>query len=258
MQILTLTSDYGIKDQYIAVIKAIILSKVKQKIQFIDITHSLKKFDIIQAAYVVKNSYKFFPENTIHLILVNSSSEIQSNYIFAKYKNHFFLAPNNGVLTLIIDEKEIKANLINFDNNSNTGTFEFIGKPLEFLCDFLNNKQTFQFDNTIDDMVFKSYPSIIKKDNLLQGKIIHIDDYGNLITNINYKLFENARKKRRFRILFQKYKIENLSKNYFDLAPGNILALFNSYGLLEIAVSFGNASTLFNPKSYDEVLIEFL
>src|SRR6266536_97913 len=217
MPLLTLTSDIGNQDYLVGAVKAQLL-KANPDFQLIDISHNIPPFNYPQAAYVCRNAIKNFPPFTYHLILVNLFESKPEQLLLAFHNKQYFLCADNGLLTMILEEKP------------------------ELMIGIALNKTVIK--NTIKPLV---------SDNWIEGQIIFIDNFENVIVNITRSQFEEQRKGRRFKIVFKRDEvIDNISESYADVAEGEKLALFNSAGYLEIAINKGNAAGLFGLKGFSE------
>lgn len=258
MPIVTLTTDLGLNDHYVGAVKGAILS-LSPDITIVDITHNIPAFNILQAAFTLKNSFHFFPKGTIHIMGVNPEADEGTDHLAILYKEHYFIGANNGVFSLIFDQKPEKVVQLNFSlqadyltfptkdiftraacHIANGGTLELIGKPLDHILERTN----FQ---------------AVSVGNIIKGMIIHIDHYGNIITNVEENFFTSFAQKRNFMINLRSgdYDINSISKAYNDVPEGEKLALFSSSGLLEIAINKGNASSLLGMKYGHSIMIEF-
>ncbi len=255
MQTVSLTTDFGRTDFYAAVLKAAILQR-QPTACLVDITHEIPNFDILRAAFLVKNAWASFPKNTVHIIAVNNFYATDFRFLALERGGHFFLAPDNGVLSLIFDdlaaselrELEIPAGsplplrdvfADAFGHLALEIDFEKIGAPVE------NFSQRIHFQP-------------VTTPKLIRGAVMHIDFFENVVVNISRETFEKVANGRPFSLHFRRNDpITRLSKNYADAPLGEPLCLFNSAGLLEIAVNMGRAATLFGLKMEDLVQVDF-
>jgi S-adenosylmethionine hydrolase len=252
MPLITLISDIGEKDFITGAIKGQLL-RYRQDNNIIDISHSLSAFNYPQAAYVCRNAIKNFPTGTFHLILVNIFDEDSNHLILAEHNGHFIGCANNGLLTMILEEEPQKYVGLLLDQNVQKSTLFYTNVFAKAINDLQNGK-------TIEEVGEKSVPLEIKYhlqptagDDWLEGQIIFIDNFENVIVNINKIQFEEHRKGRRFSIIFKRDEIiEELSNSYADVQEGEKLAFFNSAGYLEIAINKGNAAGLFGLQGYAE------
>ena len=258
MAIVTLTTDLGLKDHYVGVVKGNLL-KLCPNLQIIDISHEIKPFNILEAAFTLKNSFQEFPEGTIHILGVNPDSGADSAHLAVAYKGHYFIGADNGIFSLILEDKAEKIIALNIQQNPDSisfptkdiyakaaahlvkgGTLEMIGQTKEHI----NERTLFQ---------------AVSIENIIKGMVIYIDHYGNILTNIDEPFFKAFGRGRDFSIVFRHgdYNINQISKAYNDVPEGEKLALFSSSNLLEIAMNKGNASRLLGLQELDSIRIEF-
>ncbi|MBN2212626.1 MAG: SAM-dependent chlorinase/fluorinase [Bacteroidales bacterium] len=257
MPIITLTSDWKNNDYYVGSIKGKILCLCPD-ITIIDISHSIQSFSISQAAYVVRYSYSDFPEGTIHIIAVNSEHSPDKPHIAVRAMNQYFIACDNGLITLIIEKdpdeavvlpEKMKGNAAatDIDIFARTACELAKGRPLKELGKkHINLKRQVPMLPTIDESV-------------INGTIVYIDSFRNAITNINKALFDKIGRKRKFDIYIQSnhYRVSKINKYYSESSVGDLLVLFNSIGFLEIAINNGNAADLLNLSTGSAVRIKF-
>ncbi len=255
MQIVSLTTDYGSKDYYVAELKASLLN-AKNDFTFIDISHDIDRFDIVQAAFYLNNTISSFAPGTIHIVAVNCIYKRKSEYICFEKDGHYFIGPNNGVFSLVfnhIDEKQVftiqppdpAPNNINRIFSHAAGCLAHglpvseIGPPVEQF----NTKLVIQ-------------PVVTA--NQIRATIIHIDHFDNVVVNLRRELFEKVRNNRRFELYYKPNEpITFLSRDYGDVAIGDALAFFNSAGYLEIALNMDKASAMLNLSKNEMIQINF-
>ncbi len=257
MPIITLTSDWNNCDYYVAAIKGQILGLCPDA-TIVDISHRIQPFSISQAAYVVRNSFKNFPDETIHIIAVNSETGPDKPVVVVKAMNHYFIGCDNGLFMLIIDnepdevialpqKKRGQSAITEIEIFARTACDLSRGKPLKELGKkYVNLKRQVPIIPTIDESV-------------INGTVVYIDSFRNAITNINAELFEQIGKKRKFEIYIQSnhYRVNKINKYYSESSIGELLVLFNSIGFLEIAINNGNAADLLNLSVGSAVRIKF-
>lgn len=273
MQIITLTSDLGVTDHYLAVIKGSILSLVSDA-TIVDITHNVKAFDIAQASFFIKNCFESFPAGTIHLIGVDcepilnfGAKEHSSIPAILLYKGHYFVSNDNGIFSLIVEEDQFEGFWTVDDVLSNPNAFLFPLKNIlvPIVCKLAQKVDIKTFASEEERFNRKVTINPVIDSNLIIGNIIHVDHYGNLITNIDKELFERYGKDIPFTIYFRRkeYFIDEISKTYSEVPDGEKLALFNSNNVLEIAINrgttsqHGGANALFGLGVGDSIRIEF-
>ena len=264
MNIITLTTDFGTDDEYAGIMKGVILS-LNPAAVIVDITHHIDPQDLVQAAYSIYSSYRFFPQGTVHVVVVDPTVGSDRNIIAFKIMDHIFLAPDNGVLTLLINERNINS-IARIDNTSYfldpvSRTFHgrdifapvsahlSMGVPIKKLGTPVAQK------NLICLSILEPYFS---DNGELVGSIVSIDHFGNLITNINLDYLEkidNTFPGKKLCINLGGDKISGLSPNYNSTTPGHPLAIIGSRGYLEISVNGGNAANHFMVEKGDIVRI---
>jgi S-adenosylmethionine hydrolase len=258
MSIITLTTDFGLKDYYLGALKGKIIRECPQA-RIIDISHEISKHSIVEAAFVLKNAFPEFPEGSIHLIGVKTQTAEQIEHVIVKYRGHFFIGTDNGVFSMLLEEKPEKvlrlavrpdSELLSFPTKdvlakaachlARGGTMEVIGQPHEGLAE----KET--------------YVPIVEG-NSIRGSVIYIDSYSNAVTNISKDMFERLGKGRSFSIdtKVRGYSMSKIRKQYNEVSRGERLAIFGTNGLLEICMNEGNAGQLMNLKFSDTVTITF-
>ena len=276
MAIITLTTDFGIKDHFAGAVKGALLSEISEA-KVVDISHDISPFSILEAAYVIQNAFSSFPVGSIHIIGVDSEISEENKHIVVQLNDHYFICANNGIMSMICTEinpqKIVEVNIHDKISTSfpvldvfvkvaahiaRGGTLEVIGKLI----------------TTIKPI--KNISPIIKDEgNQLIANVIYIDHYGNVINNIKKHFFESVQKGRRFEISARNHKFKRIYNHYSDIVDFNIpietrndegqgLVVFNSSDFLEIAVyrsnltTVGSASTLLGLNMMDTVSIHFL
>jgi S-adenosylmethionine hydrolase len=256
MAIITLTTDLGLKDYYVSAVKGSILSQLPD-VTLVDISHLVPSFNIQEAAYILKNSYPSFPEGTIHIIGVNAEATAQHAHIALQVSGHFFIGADNGIFSLLFDKTPDKIVELNIRHDSNNPTFPTRDVFAKAACHLARGGSI--------DLIGTAKPGVNERilfrpvsigDNL-RGSIIYIDSYNNVVTNITRKLVNETGKGRAFSIRFGSHEIEKLSVVYNDVVEGEILAMFNAAGHLEIAMNRGKASQLLNLHMGDTITLIF-
>ncbi|WP_396590077.1 S-adenosyl-l-methionine hydroxide adenosyltransferase family protein [Allomuricauda sp. R78024] len=276
MAIITLTTDFGHKDHFVGAIKGTILNNLPE-VSIVDISHAISPFNIQECAYILKNAYRSFPIGTVHVVGVDSELSPENQHIVVLVDGHYFVSANNGVISLITSEiqpeKVMQVNIPNLNSASfpvldvfvqvachiaRGGKLEVIGKPFDAL------RELKEFE-----------PRVTNDGKTIIGNVIYIDNYGNVITNIQRGLFEAYRNGRSFEVIARTNKIKTIHNSYNGIinynlekgqrrGPGDALALFNSASYLELAIyksdqnTVGGASTLLGLNYRDTVTINFL
>lgn len=250
MSIITLLTDFGIDDEYVGVMKGVIL-KINPSVKIVDITHRIDPQDIIQAAYTLSASYTFFSTPCVHLIVVDPGVGTGRNILAFEKAGHVFVAPDNGVLSLVFKNEEepklIKVENTDFFLESLSRTFHGrdifapVGAHITSGVDLNRLGPIIHPDDII--RINDLSPSVSAQGDLL-GKVISIDRFGNLITNIDSDALSTFCKNNSgwsARIEIGKQIITGLCETYADGAVRTPVALIGSRGYLEVAVNKGSA-----------------
>ena len=252
MPILTLTSDIGNQDYLASGVKAQLL-QINSDFQIIDISHNIPPFNYPQAAYVCRSAIKNFPPFTYHIILVNLFDSKPEQLLLAYHKDQYLLCADNGLLTMILEEKPELVIGIPLDKLAVKNTIyctTIMGKVVNQL---VNGESIKDIGEPDVSYLEKHHLRPLLDNNWIEGQIIFIDNFENVIVNITHEQFEEQRKGRSFRIVFKRDEmIDRISESYADVNEGEKLALFNSAGYLEIAINKGNAAGLFGLKGFSE------
>ena len=255
MQTVSLTTDFGRRDFYAAVLKAAILQR-QPAACLVDITHEIDHFDILRAAFLVKNAWSSFPTGTIHIIAVNNFYAPEFRFLALERNGHFFLAPDNGVLSLIFDDlQNTELRALDFPPESAMPLRDVYANAVAHLGLELGFEK---IGSPVEHFAQRIHFQPVTTPKLIRGAVMHIGFFENVVLNISRETFEKVANGRPFSLHFRRNDpITRLSKNYTDAPLGEPLCLFNSAGLLEIAVNMGRAATLFGLKIEDLVQVDF-
>ncbi|HRH10576.1 MAG TPA: SAM-dependent chlorinase/fluorinase [Bacteroidia bacterium] len=277
MGIVTLTTDLGYRDPYLAIVKAGLLAG-SPNLQIIDLSCDIKDNTISDAAFILKNSLVYFPANTIHLVAVKfivESSQLSkpnhidnTRYLITKYKDQFIVCPDNGLFTLIDPAFNEVVYQLYFEDNSKhhfflKDVFVDVARLILLEGEGKSLEEIMKEHGTIATDYYKAvqFESFVDK-NVLRGKGIYVDDFGNIITNITRQQFQEVIGKKSFSITLPGTRINSIQRTYDDVKLGQPLVLFNSFGNLEVAVNGGSAQKMLCPRDvgakFDfNLLIEF-
>lgn len=252
MPLVTLTTDFGLQDPYLAILKGTLLCETPD-LYLVDISHNVKNFDIVQAAYIFKTAFRSFPPGTIHLIMVNDLSATAPSYLVFKQFDQFFICPDNGIMGLIMEKHQGAVYRIGpspeFGNKKN----------IALLINKLTRKLPLeQLGELTEEIVQRFTLQPVITNNQIRGTIIYIDNYENAISNIKRKLFEQVGAQRPFEISFKRHpSIEALSTHYGSVEVGTPLCLFNQADYLEISINMGKAASLLGLRLEEMIQIDF-
>lgn len=258
MPIITLTTDLGLDDHYVGALKGSIYSIYPEAV-VVDITHNIPAFHTITAAFVLKNSYYRFPKGSIHVLGVNPDLKEDSDFLAILYNEHYFIGTNNGIFSLIFDQKPDKLVKINIPREDNYLSFPLGDILIKAACHLAKGGTLEFIGNPVEHMLEKTAYRAISQGNTIRGIVIHVDRYGNAISNIDEHFFNSFGKNRKFSIEISgsSYDINKISATYNDESDGEKLAIFSSSKLLEIAINNGDASKLLGLRIGSGIRIEF-
>ena len=256
MGIITLTSDWGLKDYYGAAVKGSVYTYYPQA-TVVDVSHLIPPFDIIQASLILKNSYRNFPPGTVHLVEVKAQAVENIAHLAILADGHYFIGADNGIFSLVLDHKPEA--MIEILSDNHLSCFPARDIYVKAACHLAQGGKIEILGNPAEKMVEKTMLRPVIEESAIRGSIVYIDDYGNIITNISSELFGQVAKGRRFNIYLRRfeYEISSIQKGYGQVAEGEKLALFNSAGYLEIAINEGKASSLLGLGYNDSIRIDF-
>jgi S-adenosylmethionine hydrolase len=256
MSIITLTTDWNKSDYYVGAVKGKILCR-DSSIQIVDISHQVQPFNIMQAAFILRNCCYNFPEGTVHLIAVNAALGPKRALLVFEIRKQFFIAPDHGIVGLIQSEKPDR--IFKVKNDKEVSNFLCLDI---FIDAAMNIIKGVEFDSFLEPVAeYESqipYRPVIEK-NLINGSVIYIDSFSNAITNISKETFDKVGQGKPYEIFVQSnhYKLDHINNTYSDSISGELLALFNSIGLLEIAINHGNVADLLNLTINSAIRVKF-
>jgi S-adenosylmethionine hydrolase len=242
MAIVTLLTDSGETDHYVAAIKAKILS-VNPGLTLVDISHKIAPCDVAHGAFVLRNVFRDFPKGTVHLVGVDATGFAGGTHIAIQLEDYFFVGADNGLLGLISDKPHQLAVDINSINPVET-TFpekEIFAAAAAKLASGVNISTLGKPMTSFKKMIDRSVKATRK---LIAGHVVRVDNFGNLITNIAKKDFDILSQGKTYTVQFGGEKFRKVHTHYFQAEQGDCFLLFNNLGLLEIGIYKGRASEL--------------
>lgn len=258
MSIITLTSDLGANGHYPAIIKGVILS-LYPSATLVDVTHSIEAFDRMHAAYVIKHMFRAFPNGSIHLVSIDPEDTPTPTGLVMQYQDHYFIGPDNGLLSLISEgaaERIVRIEnegLVRADYPRSFRAARYFAPTAAFLA----SGGTLEEIGPDTEMKELRWGAPSYTDNCLRGKIIHIDKFGNAITNIEKTGFLSLKQERRFEIYIRNVRLQRIVNTYSDVRKADALAIFGESDMLEIAMREASAAELLGLKVHDMITIEF-
>jgi hypothetical protein len=282
MSIITLTTDYGLKDHFVGALKGKILTEYPEA-AIIDISHDIDPFNTAETSYTIGAAYKSFPKSTVHLIGVDAELNKENQHIAVQWNDHYFVSADNGILSMlsqkIVPQKMVAINIHDRLPTDATDLDVFVTVACHLAKGGLLN--VIGKEITALKPATELQPTVSSDKNAIKGYVIYIDHFGNVVTNISKQLFLDTAKGRPYEIPMMQHKnqkksspIKNIWAKYSDIAhagkygikdyEGDKLAIFNEAGFLEIAIfrsnplNVGSAASLLGLGYRDVITVNFL
>lgn len=265
MQIVTLTTDWGLSDYYVGVVKGRLHSMIDD-LTIVDITHEIDDYNLLKTSFIVKNACFQYPEGTIHIIDVNSYEQAATetsktkSYIVVKHKEQYYICTDNGLPSAIFEDDEVEITDINLYNETDYYTFSALDLFPKVVKMIANNHSIDNIGNRLDSFFNKitkkqyiEYPN----SNSILLHVIYVDKYGNVFLNIKDYEFKQVRNNRSFSIKIAKFTIDSISLSYADVRIGEPLLTISSSGYLQLALREANYSKLLGTTVGDPIQIFF-
>ncbi len=254
--IVTITSDFGRRDYHLALIKGSILRQTPDA-RIIDISHEVANYNIVEGAFLFRHAWQAFPVGTIHLLSINDFDQPDRPFLAFTHEGHHFIGPDNGLFSLVFADRP-------------SGIFQISTEDIELsrfpIADILAQAvghlaQDFPVGGlgvAVEEWIERITLRPVTGPNHIRGSVVYVDQFDNVILNIDRALMENVGGGRPFQLFFKRHSpINQLSEHYHDVPVGEMLCCFNSADLLEIAINMDRAAGLLGLKVEDTVQIDF-
>ena len=258
--IITLTTDFGLEDPYVGQVKGAILKR-NLSVRIIDICHSIPAHDILTAAIAISTSYKYFPRGSIHLVIVDPGVGSQRRILAAEAENHLFIAPDNGVLSLLFKNDRIQAihrvenaSLFPSEVSSTFHARDIMAPVAAALAEGMPLDDVGPTAK-ISSCIHLDLPEPVISDTKIDGQVLHIDHFGNIRTNITTADLSKFQPSSFSGVRIKGHQINSISSAYADSPFGSLLAVIDSAGYLEIAVNRGSAAQLTKCRIGDPLIV---
>ena len=261
-KIVTLTTDFGLRDPYVAEMKAVIL-KISPDAKIVDITHEIEKFSVRMGAYILAAACPYFPKGTVHVVVIDPGVGTERKAILIQTENGYFVGPDNGVLALAAKSQSIK-HVYRIENPKFmlpriSHTFhgrDFFAPAAAHLA---NGIPPSEFGPEISEIVTPKYAKITKRRNTLTGEVIHIDGFGNIITNLREEDCEFVGVRKTVKLKLKDIRLRlKLCKAYSEAKAQQPLVIIGSHNFLEISINQGNAAENFQIRVGDNVTLYYV
>lgn len=258
-RIVTLTTDFGLRDPYVAEMKAVILN-IASNTKIVDITHQIEKFNIRMGGYILAAASSYFPDGTIHVVVVDPGVGTERKAILVQTKTSYLIGPDNGVLALAAESQGIK-HIYRIENSKfmrPEASHTFHGRDIfaPVAAHLANEIPSSEFGPRISEMVMPKFAEITRRKNMLIGEAIYVDGFGNIVTNLTQKDLETMDIKKKVNLNLENTRVHlKLCKAYAEVDVGQPLAIIGSHNFLEISVNQGDAAEKFQTKVGDTVIL---
>ena len=256
MAIITLLSDWGTTDYYVAAVKGKILNLLPDA-TIVDISHNIRHFDVVHAGFTIRNCYKSFPEGTIHLLCVNEDLDQDVVPVVVKFNGQYFIGADNGIFDYIIDGPLEEVYKIDLMQDGEVFTFGCLSRFVNVAALLAKGSPLSAVGDKLESFTTASVFKAAVHSHCLVGNVIHVDDYGNAITNISSELFDKVIGYNKVEVIVEGYVITDISERYSDVPQQELVVVFGSHGFLEVAMNCGSASSLCGVKVGSRVTINY-
>lgn len=253
--IITLTTDFGLQDHYVSAMKAVILGIYPQA-QIVDISHQIPPQDIMAGAWVVKNAAFLFPEHSIHVVVVDPGVGTDRRPIALRSNKQIFIGPDNGIFSLLDTPYTDEAYHLSekkFWRSQLSSTFHGRDIFAPVAAHLASGVELALLGKKITDLVKYHWAVPIADKDGLQGWVVHVDRFGNLITNISQELVEENIGRRKVKIYVGNTVIDHFVNTFGDVEEGEPVGFIGSSGMLEIGINKGNAANMLSADKGSQV-----
>jgi len=249
MRIVTLITDYGTGDYYVGVLKGVILS-IAPEVGLVDVTHDIEPHSIMDAAFVLRQVWPCFPPGTIHLVVVDPGVGSPRRILLGRYADRFVVAPDNGLVTWLHRDYPTQAMYVIDDQRyflpSVSATFDgrdIMAPVAAHLARGVNPQAFGPLTDRVEILPLAHRAEVVEHG--LRGRVIYVDRFGNLVTNIHNEQLTSTGARRTWEVVVEGSSVGPVRRAFFEVPPGEPLAFIGSTGLLEVAVNQGSAAQRF-------------
>jgi len=259
---ITLTTDFGLSDHFVGTIKGVILG-INPEVTLIDICHEVRSYDILDGAFTIAQAYRQFPARTIHLVVVDPGVGTQRRPLLVSTDKHYFVCPDNGVLSLVMNREEHTVRHVTADHyflNPVSNTFHGRDVFAPIAAWLTRGVESAKFGEFVTDYVHFQPPKPKPvNEKLIKGVVLKVDKFGNVITNFTPDDVPQLFKENppAFKIVAGKAEITRLNLAYTQSAPGDLFAIVGSTGYLELATNRGAAAKILGVEKGSDVGVVF-
>ncbi|NNF02958.1 MAG: SAM-dependent chlorinase/fluorinase [Rhodothermales bacterium] len=246
--IITITTDFGTQDGYVAAMKGVMLG-VCPDVRFVDVSHDIEAQDVMEGAFVLRNVVDHFPPGTVHLAVVDPGVGTDRRPVAVSLGGHRFVGPDNGLFSLVLSGRQPES-IVALSNPDiwtqaePSSTFHGRDVFAPAAAHLAAGRDMADLGDPVESLASMHWALPISDDQGIQGWVVHVDRFGNCITNISRKLVRDASGGRSFKCYVGNAIIKEMNPTYARATPGDPTLLFNSSDMLEVAIFRDNASEL--------------
>lgn len=258
MTILTLTTDFGTRDYYVAAVKGVILS-IAPHVRLVDVTHDVEPHNVAHGAFLLRQIWPWYPPGTIHLAVVDPGVGSTRRIIVARVDGRFLVAPDNGLVTFIRRDSPVEAAHVvenpRYTTPVPSATFHGRDIMAPVAANLANGVDPHEFGSLTDQLQALDVPFRAQmQGTVLQGSVLYVDRFGTLITNIHQEQLGGKGGEKSWEVYVNGRPLGPIRSTFSDVAPGEALAFPGSDRFLEVAVNRGSAVERFGPP--EKVVVE--
>jgi S-adenosylmethionine hydrolase len=258
MPVVTLTTDWGLRDHYLAAFKGRLISRMPD-VRLVDVSHSIQPYNVLDASYILKNAYPHFPSGSIHYSGIKGKTlqGVRPELTVVSCDGHYFIGLDSGIFSLMLGDKQKTVHAVPGKGFFNS--YDWVETIVDSICRLVEGQHPADFAQERPGVSPSFAPQPVADADSIRASVIFIDDFENLVLNVRQEFFEKIRKNREFNIELRALKqpLKRISQWYHEVEEGELVALFNRDGYLEVALNRANASGLLGVNLYDSVRISF-
>lgn len=244
--VITLTTDFGLQDYYVSAMKAVILG-IAPDVRLVDISHDIPSQDIMAGSWILRNSAMLFPSGTVHAVVVDPGVGTDRNPVALKIQDQYFVGPDNGIFSPLTEERDFKA--VRLSNNKywrEKPSTTFHGRDIfaPVAAHISCGTELEELGDPIDELVTYRWTVPIADKDGLQGMVIHIDKFGNLVTNLSQSMIDEVIDKKNVKIYLGNTILDEIVTTFGSVPEGEPAAFIGSSGMLEVGINKGSAEQM--------------
>lgn len=255
--VITLTTDFGLRDYYVSAMKAVMLG-IAPEARLIDVSHDIPSQDIMAGSWVLKNSAMLFPSKTVHVVVIDPGVGTERHPIALQIEDQYFVGPDNGIFSLLTPDNDYTAVRLTrqqYLRESPSNTFHGRDIFAPAAAHLSRGVPLEELGEPLDELVSYRWMQPIADRDGVQGTIIHIDKFGNLITNIPDALVRAVVEGKKVKIYVGNVILNDISDTFGTVAEGEPVAYIGSAGMLEVGINKGNAEEMLGVQKGTQISI---